>query len=239
MNELEAIQNRISRRHYAGPLAEDAAAAIEAKALQLNQEEGLCLSLVRDAPDLFGGFAKSYGMFSGVRSLLVVAGRTNTPYLYEKAGHAGEQLVLLATMLGQGSCWVGGSFDRGAVSARLPDDATLVAVITLGPVAELPALRERALRGAIHLRRQPPNWQTTETPPEWFLSGCAAAALAPSALNRHPVRFGYHKGLARAAIPADSQPHQHIDLGIAKLHFELAVGGSFSPGSPAVFRQEA
>ncbi|MDL2253268.1 nitroreductase family protein [Ruminococcaceae bacterium OttesenSCG-928-I18] len=237
MTLQQAIEKRISRRRYEGPLKPDSASKLKKKMEALNAENDLSFSLVEDDPALFGGFSKSYGMFTGVCSFFMAAGQREDPLLHEKVGHAGQQLVLLATTLGQGTCWVGGSFDRAGVENLLPDWEQLVAVITVGPAAETPSAKERLLRRATHLRREEKNWQADGQAPAWFLEGCAAAARAPSALNARPVRFGYKDGRARAAIPAGAQAVQHVDLGIAKCHFELAAGGRFAPGSPALFEK--
>ena len=237
MTELQAIENRVSRRRYEGPLRTDATSKLLKKAGSLNLENGLSISLIENDPALFGGFSKNYGMFVGVSSFFIMAGKKTDAHLFEKVGYAGEQLVLLATELEQGSCWVGGTFDRARIGGLLPEEEQLVAVITVGPVAETPTTRERLLRKMTHLRGEGQNWQSNETPPDWFLQGCAAAALAPSAKNAQPVRFGYKNGTARAAIPAGAPPIQHTDLGIAKYHFALAAGGIFPLGSPATFEK--
>lgn len=51
-------------------------------------------------------------MFSGVNSYFAMAGRRADLCLREKVGYWGEKLVLEATRLGLGTCWVGGTFDR-------------------------------------------------------------------------------------------------------------------------------
>lgn len=62
------------------------------------------------------------------------------------------------------------------------------------------------------------------TAPAWFAAGLEAAQLAPTAVNQQRFRFelaaNEHAVHARA-LPAVSCGH--IDLGIAKLHFELGA----------------
>ena len=236
MTQLEAMKKRVSRRHYTGPLPQDVAAEIRVKALDLSLDNGLEIRLVENQPTLFGGISTSYGMFKGVHSFLVLAGLKNDPFLFEKAGHAGEELVLLATQLSQGSCWVGGTFDRESVSALLVPGTKLVAVITLGPTDAALHSREKFVRRVTHLRKHGANWHSQDAgePPHWFRAGAQAAALAPSARNAQPVHFVYKDQKASVSIPDDS-PYQHTDLGIAKLHFELAAGGGFPLGTPATF----
>ncbi len=60
-------------------------------------------------------------------------------YLHEDVGLAGAQIMLQATALGLGSCWVGG-LDRLAIAAilKLPENVELVGLLTIGFSAEEP-----------------------------------------------------------------------------------------------------
>lgn len=61
-----------------------------------------------------------------------------------------------------------------------------------------------------------------------------AVRRAPSALNRQPVRFVWRDGAVSASVP--DYASQAVDLGIAKLHFEIgAGGGSWKPGSGGAY----
>ena len=75
-------------------------------------------------------------------------------------------------------------------------------------------------------------------PPGWFMAGVPAAALAPSAMNRQPVTFCWKDDRATATVP-DSTPMEKVDLGVAKLHFELAANGRFEWGNGGAFTPEA
>ena len=66
----------------------------------------------------------------------------------------------------------------------------------------------------------------TDTPvPGWFKSGIAAVQKAPSAVNRQPVTFKYKNDTVTASVKDISISGMALDLGIAKLHFELGAGG--------------
>lgn len=82
---------------------------------EVNETSGLTVSYLEDGSDAFAGF-KSYGMFDGVRAMLVLKGNRELAFLKEKVGYYGEQLILKATELGLGSCWVGGTFDSAPLS---------------------------------------------------------------------------------------------------------------------------
>ena len=60
--------------------------------------------------------------------------------------------------------------------------------------------------------------------PEWFLRGMDAVYLAPTARNLRPFVFKYKDGQVTASITVPTETAT-IDLGIAKLHFELGAGG--------------
>lgn len=235
MTDLEAIAARSSRRVFTGPLSQQEIRLLEAEIARVNLAGGLHCQLLVEGADAFGGVRSSYGMFSGVRSLIVVAGPAGDPNLAETAGHGGERLVLEATKHGIGSCWVGGTFDRQRVAATLPGGLELVAVIPVGPIKPDKSLVEKAV-GVFTAgsRKKVESFCTViqDDAPAWFYDGVAAAIKAPSALNRKPARFGWQNGVATAMV---EKAANLVDLGIAKLHFELAAGGSFEKGNGAPF----
>lgn len=233
---LTAMERRVSRRSYSGPLPNDATVVLREVCERFNKQGGLSLRLMQDGGTLFNGFARSYGMFTGVRSFFVMAGNANDPHLKEKIGVYGEKLALYATEMGYGTCWVGGSFDRDTLAAALTPDKRLVCVITVGPVQEEPDLKEKLVRYITHRNTKPLDelYTADTTPPDWFFSGVRAAAIAPSARNKMPAYFAYSKGIVTASVPGEME-YNMVDLGIAKLHFALAAGGSFAMGNRSVF----
>ena len=50
-----------------------------------------------------------------MNNYLVFAGPENDPDLDEKCGYYGERIILTATTMGLGTCWVGGTYDRTSV----------------------------------------------------------------------------------------------------------------------------
>ena len=59
--------------------------------------------------------------------------------------------------------------------------------------------------------------------PDWFRQGVECAMLAPSAMNMQNFHFAL---LSDGSVKATTKPKPFsgIDLGIAKLHFELGAG---------------
>ncbi len=236
MTDLEAIDLRISRRSFKGQMPEEAMKQIKELVQQVNEQSGLAFRFLHHGATVFGGISKSYGLFSGVGSLLVLAGKNNDENLLERIGYYGERLVLEATKLGLGTCWVGGTFDKDRLGQALPPEEKLVAVIPIGPVKEKRSLSEGFIRGLMHRKsKQPQDLYTADgTPPAWFLQGVEAALKAPSAINRQPVRFTWKDEVVTAGVDGEPE-HQLIDLGIAKLHFEIGAGGKFALGNGGTF----
>ena len=96
----EAILNRISRRSFRQtPIAPELRGRICDEIDEINRESGLAFTFVEDAGEAFCSMKRSYGMFSGVRSVVVLKGAADLPNLAEKTGYYGERLMLdLAAM---------------------------------------------------------------------------------------------------------------------------------------------
>jgi len=237
MNLHEAMTRRVSRRAYLND-------PIPAKKLQIlsdwvaayNQESGLSMELIPDGSAAFGGLRRSYGMFTGVKTLIALKGRADDPHLKEKAGYYGELMVLEAVKQGLGTCWVGGSFDKSNPLFSLKEGEAFVCVITLGLTPLLKTAREKVIYAMSHGRSKPIEqmYEAEGTPPAWFMQGVRAVMLAPSAVNAQPVKLYYKSRVVTAAVK-DEGAARLIDLGIAKAHFALAAGGRFDWGNGGKF----
>ncbi len=233
----EAISNRISRRRYLQtPVAAELKTRIRAETEALNRESGLSAVFVEDAGEAFSSMRRSYGMFSGVRSALVLKGPEHLPDLAEKIGYYGERLVLDLTDMGLGTCWVGGTFDRSHF--RIPDGEAMLCVVTVGYVED-PSLKERLIRGALSRKRKPASQRLRgyETAPAWVREAMEAVCLAPSAVNSQKPLFTCRDGVVTAAVEAE-RDMDLVDLGIAKLHFAVEAGGRFAFGQNGRFIKE-
>jgi nitroreductase len=233
---LKSIENRKSRRNYLDHSV-DAEKVETLKSLvdNYNQEADLRIELIVEGGDAFSKLSRSYGFFKNVHTILAMKGLENDPHHREKLGYYGELIVLEATTLGLGSCWVGGSFDRGSQIFNIEADEKLHYVITIGDVLEEKSLKEKMFHGLSHLRPKKTEDLIVTTGaidelPLDFINAMKAVHKAPSALNSQPVRFEYSNGqvFGRHVKPsvADS-----VDLGIAKAHFVVSAGGSFEWGN--------
>jgi hypothetical protein len=195
----------------------------------------------------------TYGFIKGAKGFLLGAVRTG-PGDLEDYGYLLEEVVLHATGLGLGTCWLGGTFTRSTFTSRfggVDRDETIPAVVSAGYPGDDGT-------GRIHERQQ----GTRRFPPdELFFDGewadplgreredgygeaLEAVRMAPSATNKQPwrmVRCGddWHFYLVRTKGYGKGSPWfrllriadlQRVDLGIAMCHFELVARESGRDG---------
>jgi len=239
MTHFEAIDNRRSRRLYLDtPIDSHQVDVLQGFIEKYNKESGLTIRFVEDGSAAFKGFLKSYGLFGGVRSLLVLSGKKTDPNLKEKVGYYGELLVLEAVRMDLSACWVGGTFDRGTNLVKLAEDESLVCVITIGKAEEL-SFKEKMIHQMVARKSKSIDQMliSDAKPPEWLFEGIKAVQKAPSAVNHQPVLFEYYNGILSASVDDDGKFNQ-VDLGIAKSHFELTAGGRFEVGNKGKFKKD-
>lgn len=243
MTLSEAIFTRISFRNYLpDPIAPEQRRQLGKTIEQCNRRSGLHIQLVCDRPEPFASLSKSYGMLKGVRNYLVFAGPAGDPYLSEKCGYFGEQIILTATAMGLGTCWVGGTFDRKSCLCHLQEGEQLVCVAAIGHTPEARSGREKLIRRVTEHKSKSVAELASglSHAPSWFMSGMAAVQRAPSARNRQPVRFVKKRDNSVEVHLTEDSAMTRIDLGIAKLHFELgAHGGVWTWGDGGVFHKAA
>lgn len=233
----EAIIRRVSNRKYAGDALSEAEISQLNKAIdQCNHLGSLRFQLITDFPDPFAG-VRSMGFFSGVRHFVALLGNECDPDLEEKCGYYGEQLVLTATSMGLGTCWVGSTYDHSACLKYAGEGEKLCGVILVGHLPEEGGMRDRLIRSVLHRKSKSISELSTglTDAPDYFHAGIAAVQRAPSARNLQPVCFHYKNGVISARL---NQHHGFamVDLGIAKYHFEIgAHGGKWTWGDGGVF----
>lgn len=240
-NLLNVIEQRRSRRKYLPTAIESSdVQVLQANISELNNKENLKMRLVIDNGEAFNGLRKSYGMFSGVQNYIALICDKTDIITLEKLGYLGERLVLQATALGLGTCWVGGTFDRASCPFELSEGESVVCTITVGNVLPERSAKEKLVHTFTHRKSKTIEQMvsTTGSVPEWFLDGMQAVVKAPSAVNRQPVMFSYKDGIVTASVKDITGESFALDLGIAKLHFELGVGGGiWSFGNGAEFKR--
>ena len=244
------IVARHSVRTYSGqPVTSDQLDELDRFCQTLPGREVARVEVARQVPaGLFTGIAGGYGRVRGATSALVVVANTSALAFEESAGYIGEAVILQATTLGLGTCWVAGFFDRQVASSlvSLTPTERVLAVSPLGYPEPRPRLGERLMKRAVraHSRRPiediAPGFNEA-TWPAWAAQGVRLARLAPSAVNRQPWRFELESDPTEIGVgPVASEPTgqlvvsavsrgpeggipRRLDCGIAMLHFEVGA----------------
>ena len=221
MTILEAIEARHSVRKYLDKeIPADVIAALQDKIAECNKAGNLNIQLVLNETRAFTGML-SYGKFSGVKNYLVMVGKKSDD-LDERVGYYGEQLVLLAQQLGLNSCWVGLSYRKVPEAYHVGKDEKLACIIALG---------YGETQGVSHkIKTEKEVSNASDITPMWFRNGVKAALLAPTAINQQKFSFEYiqphgdciHRVKANKGFSMVG--YTQMDLGIAKLHFEIGTG---------------
>lgn len=244
-NDLDAINMRRSRRKYQETkLSQPIIDYFRNEITKFNHDSGLSMFFLEDGSRAFDGITKSYGMLKGVRSLIVLKGPSSDAHLKEKCGYYGERLVLDATKMSLGTCWVAGTYSRKDPVFKCDADEEIVCVITIGHVDPINSKGENLIYKLTHRKTKPASHfyslhHFDEKAPEWFLRGIESVMKAPSDVNSQPVHFVFDKltNLVTAHVSV-KRATDLIDLGIAKLHFEIVTGGTFALGNGGALYHE-
>jgi nitroreductase len=175
----------------------------------------------------------SYGLVYNVPHLLVGIVPEESDEALLDLGYVLEQVVLRATQLGLGTCWITGSYDarRAGDSVGLEPGERAVAVCALGYPAQdrWGRFHNRVVRRAAAGHRRKPlrevvfskQWGEPWSPSDadsTLVTILTHACLAPSAHNRQPWRFIV---MPDRLVLATAQPAP-IDGGIVMAHLALA-----------------
>jgi nitroreductase len=197
------------------------------------------IALVEAPPKIFTGLVLGfYGKVSSPSALIFVGDR-RLPDAAARAGYTAEALVLEATALGLGTCWIGGGVRRSQVTSLLGLGAHehVYSISALGHALEHATVGERATAGMVRARTRrsvdaiAPGCAAW---PDWALAGVELARIAPSATNRQPWRFAQtDDGCVRLSFEGSDTPviSKRLDCGIAMLHFELGAREAGADGS--------
>ncbi|MHA6534776.1 nitroreductase family protein [Paenibacillus sp. BAC0078] len=185
----------------------------------------------------------TYGVVKNPQAYLVGAVQNEKTALLE-FGYIFHKLVLHATGLGLGTCWIGGTFSRKSFSREmeLAPGEIIPCITPLGYPREKQRLLDSTMRFVAKSDQRKP-WEELFYDAEFgsVLSREAAGKLAaplemvrlgPSASNKQPWRAVLSRDLRQVHFYLQSTPNysgnrlgfemQRIDLGIAACSFELA-----------------
>jgi hypothetical protein len=248
----EVIQQRFSCRSYQNkPIASEQRARLDQFMLSVTAGPlGTALRFkLTDDTSLDSNALKglgTYGMIKNPAGYIIGAAAASIPCL-EDYGYALEHIILYATGLGLGTCWLGGTFSRSGFARLigLTHNEQLPAVVSIGycidPQQARNALFRRMVGSKNRLARENLFFENTfeaaltkENAGAYF-QPLEMVRLGPSASNKQPWRIvkeetrwhfyckrtrGYG-GIARKLLKiADIQ---RVDIGIAMCHFQLTA----------------
>jgi len=230
---IEAQNYRVSRRVYTGKqLEKNEMQAIKNLIYKINHESGLKFQFIGDCSQLFNGFSASYGMIKGLNSCIALVGNINIENLKTKIGYYGEMIVLEATSMNLGTCWIGGTYNKKECSkyADLGENEKLVCVIAIGHIKDEKSIREKFISKINKGRKSFDEILLDKDlkTPQWVREGINSAIKAPSALNKQPIGYSFKDNIVKAYITKENHGFEEVDLGISMLHFKL---GSYSEGN--------
>lgn len=237
MNDLEAISQRFSRRSYLDiPIEIEKLIIVENIINDINLVSGLNFELLEDASQAFESFVNGLGLFKGVRTIIVLKGDKFNVNLREKVGYYGERLSLELVKLGFGTCFVSGNYNKKCIDIDIQNDEELISVLTVGYVSESRSFMENMMYKAFNERpKSVSNFVCSDVEiPQWIKNGIKAVQIAPPTIKSQRVRFEYCNNNLIIYISNDCVENM-IELGIAKLHFEITTGGKFEVGNYAKY----
>ncbi len=222
MKLIDALNQRHSVRRYVNkPLSNEAIDTLKNYINDFNIQANLHIRLILNEPKAFKGIS-SYGKFKGVENYIIMAA-DKCRKSDELIGYYGERLVLLAQQLGLNTCWVGMTYKKipGIFSFRKDEKIHCVIAIGYGDTQ------------GVNRKSKPIDKvsNANDQSPKWFIDGVKAVLKGPSAINQQKYYFRLTgrkttdgKPIVEAMRKFSLVGFTEIDLGIAKLHFEIAAG---------------
>ena len=249
----DIIKQRISVRTYAKSSIEPRKEALLKEYLSSNStgpfRTNMRFKFMAARPedvDALKGFG-TYGMIRNPAGF-IVGTLENSEKSLEDFGYVMERIILRATDLGLGTCWLGGSFRKSnfANAIAAGDHESVPAVTSVGNLPEKIGLRDSILRSAMGAKKRL-MWEHLffskhfDAPLSHEMAGAYESPLemvrlGPSATNKQPWRivkeydndtfhFYLHrnKWYTRQLKWMKLADLQLMDIGIAMCHFELTA----------------
>ena len=241
----ETVKHRKSVRSYEKrPLSQSDREAISAVIADYCAESApfpaeIQIRLLETKPGTDTEKLGTYGVIRGAQTFLGVTVK-NTETAPEAVGYTFEKLVLHATAMGLGTCWMAGTFNREQFAGLLgvKEDEIFPVISPIGYPLEKKVLIDSVFR-KVGKSDQRKAWS------ELFFDGefgkplvedqagdyafpLEMLRLAPSAANKQPWRIVRKDGafhFFRAGNPKSKYPYdlQRLDVGIGACHFHLAA----------------
>ena len=190
----------------------------------------------------------TYGVIQGAK-MFMGATVPNSEFALEAVGYDFEQLMLYATHLGIGTCWLAGTFDRDAFSTafQVKEGELFPAISPIGYPAEKKSNIDSLFRERMKSSQRKAwneiffksdfNTPLTELDAGEYKIPLEMLRLAPSATNAQPWRIVQANGCYHfyAKIDSDKMKEipfaiQKVDVGIGANHFHLSALEKKLPG---------
>ena len=189
----------------------------------------------------------TYGFIKGASGFIIGCATKSSDYNLEDYGYIMEKIILFATSIELGTCWLGGSFNKSTFSQKIvaQQDEFVPAVAAIGHIASKRRLFDKVIRWSAKAKKRK-HWnrlyfqETFNTTLSSETAGIFSVPLdmvrlAPSASNRQPWRIikekdnnifhffmqrtkGYDERNKKMFKMTDLQ---RVDMGIAMCHFDL------------------
>lgn len=175
----------------------------------------------------------TYGVIKGAKMYLAAACE-NGEFDLEALGYEFEKVILYATKLGLGTCWLGGTFNKGsfAKAMEVKENEKFPIVSPIGYESSKKYIIESIVKfGAKSSQRKDFNelffsesfGNTIEDLEDCkYLTPLEMIRIAPSALNAQPWRVILKGKRADFYKTNPSRDMNKIDMGIALAHFHVA-----------------
>ncbi|MDU3722113.1 MAG: nitroreductase family protein [Clostridium celatum] len=220
--------------------------------------ESVTFEIIDSKEHINGSKIGTYGIIKGATKFIVVKVK-KSEFSLQDLGYKMESLILYATSLGLGTCWIGGTFkkEQFAKAIDLKGDEILPIVSPIGYEASKKSLVDRTMRKFTKCDFRKP-WNelfflrdfslplTTYSTVGEYKNVFENVRLAPSALNKQPWRIIKNGDNFHFFIKKDKEPSekinydiQKIDMGIAMCHFDLSckekgINGGFKFEKPII-----
>ena len=238
---MKDLKNYINSKEHVGPFGTTARIELvkipENERTKLNSEYG------------------TYGFIKGAEFFIAGAISKKQKAL-EDYGYLFEHIILKATALNLGTCWLGGTFKRSTIARviSLQKDEMIPAITPIGIPQKNRRILGKIIRLAIRAKVRKP-WSelffTEHFEPldknfveSTYLTALEMVRIAPSAKNKQPWRVIIDSNSqAHFFVNIDSkvghvQNYQRLDIGIALCHFELAMRHLKNDGNWKIIQPE-
>ncbi len=240
----QTVKQRYSVRTYqsSNPISESDKEKLMIYANALSNPFGVPVSFhLLETKDTNAKKLGTYGVIKGTKVYIGVTVPAGALSL-EAAGYDFEKLVLYATNMGIGTCWLAGTFDRSGFTSAIgvKENELFPAISPIGYPAEKKSLTESLFRKTLK-SNQRKNWSElffknsfnkplTEADAGDYAFPLELLRLAPSASNKQPWRIVQSNGAYHfygQINPKKQDEHpvaiERVDVGIGASHFHLAA----------------